>query len=301
VTDEAIHPRAAPTVPAAVTYDATQCNTLQELQAWRVGVLDHIQKFVPKPYQAFASKSIENKYQERQAQLESDTVGTSPLTEMASPEVLVSRSDGADLAMPPQSAGTRLRHMLEEVVHCSSKQDLEAWRSRARDVVVEEFPQDLKPFALADVQRHYEIRLADLLNVSTAPSDGRVLAQMLSEVDKCESEPELVVWREHVASHIRSRLPMSFQIPALGDMQMRFERRLDIIKRTAAKAQMHASAIPASGSDYTASFVGFGTFTVVLGGLSLPACMAIIAAFCRARRKVLIPTVCEVETHLMEA
>lgn len=297
---------AAPVRQAAIAYDATECHTLQELRAWRTQVLDHIQKFVPKPYQAFASKTVESKYRERHAQLVSRTVGSTPAVEIAVPEVTAAISDAGDhaqisnIAAAP-SAGVDLRRMLEEVVNCNTKEDLEVWRSRVREFVDQKLPQEFKPFALADMQRHYEIRVADLRKVSAPPNGAQILAQMLADVDECGSEAELVIWRERVASHIRSRLPVRFQIPALGDMQMRFDRRLNLIQRAGSSPQVDASALPSSRSPDAASSVGFGTFTVVLGGLMLPACMAVVVAFFRARHYALFPTVCDVETHLLEA
>lgn len=307
-------PQQAPMGPAAVAYDATQCKTMQELESWRDQVLDHIKKFVPKPYQDFASKSIESKYEDRKAQLSSTKSASSPIaphisSAAPSSEVLVARpalAPNAEMNQmgQPQSAGLDLRHMLEDVVSCKTEADLEAWRSKVRLFVDQELPQEFKPLALGDMQRHYEIRLGELRKVNTV-SDGQMLSQMLADVDRCESEPELVIWREHVASHIRSNLPSRIQIPALGDMQMRFDRRLEMIQKSRSNSQIDASAVPSTAgiSDGVSSATSFGTFTLVLGGLTLPAFMAVFAAFVRARHKAVVPTVCDIdcETHLLQA
>merc|ERR1712100_870151 len=69
---------------------------------------------------------------------------------------------------------------------------------------------------------------------------AQVLANMFKESDNCKDESQLRDWRQRVASHIRANMPQRFQIPALGDMQMRFENRLDVLHRAEANAKAAA-------------------------------------------------------------
>merc|ERR1712070_979638 len=121
---------------------------------------------------------------------------------------------------------------------------------------------------------------------------------MFKGSENCKDESQLRDWRQRVASHIRANMPQRFQIPALGDMQMRFENRLDVLHRAEANAKAAAEGkdvdaiVKLNADANTSENASHATsWMLVLAGLALPAVIAFAKAILQSSRKSSSPCV----------
>jgi hypothetical protein len=240
--------------------EAEDCKNVKELEAWRLAIVDHVEKFMRPEYQSAALADVQRRLMQRFAQLRN----------------------------PERS----FRELLLQADKCQSERELLAWRSSLENSIETDMPPDMKQFALADVQRHFEGRMSQLHEHHI--TEARALGRIFADADKCMSEAELRLWRQRAASHIREYVSQAFQIPALGDMQMRFERRMKVLQRGPAYSNDGSgSSLPVSSPAERNTTIamsephpaGSGSVVLmVLLGLGLPAVMAAVGSILRAHK-----------------
>lgn len=274
---------------AQMLNDAKQCESLEELEAWHHAISFHVENFTPPEHRTFASADVEKQFVQRRHELQ------------------LSSKTGME---PPAATDQQFPQFLNGVDDCNSERELHAWHLAIIDFVKKKVPAQLQSLALADVEKRYQLRLAKVqaantnvvgsslasnmgMTVALPPTEDsapKVLASLLHGADLCKNEAELRDWRQRVASHIRENIPIRFQIPALGDMQTRFDNRLQVLRKADSNARSIAQgkdvdAIAKTQVDAALSSSPGSSGIVVLGGLALPAFVAFVGAALRARRQ----------------
>jgi hypothetical protein len=116
-----------------------------------------------------------------------------------------------------------------------------------------------------------------------------VLAKLLAGPDECKSEAELKTWRQTAASYIKTHVVPAFRIPALGDMQMRYEKRLATLehktpppKKSQSGVEVVGALATASAASKTSESISKAPVMLVCLGLLLPALLSFVGAVFRA-------------------
>jgi hypothetical protein len=248
-----IDPQAFP----AMLADASSCESITQLQGWHTAVTAYVQHSMRPEHRGFALADVQRRFLERQVQL--------------------------------RTRGKNMNEMLADAKHCNSDIELEAWDSCVRSFVNAHMPPDIKPRALADVQKTFNRQLAEI-HSSNGDSSPEVLAKLLAGADDCKSEAELKMWRQTAALHIKTHVVPIFRIPALGDMQMRYEKRLATLehktpppKKSQSGVEVVGALATASAASTTSESISKAPVMLVFLGLLIPALLSFVGAVLRAR------------------
>jgi hypothetical protein len=247
-----IDPQAFPTMLA----DASSCESITQLQGWHTAVTAYVQHSMRPEHRGFALADVQRRFLERQVQL--------------------------------RTRGKNMNELLADAKHCKSDIELEVWDSCARSFVDARMPPDMKSRALADVRKTFNMQLAEI-HSSNGDSAPEVLAKLLAGADECKSEAELKTWRQTAASHIKTHVVPVFRIPALGDMQMRYEQRLATLqhkippsKKSQSGVEVVGALATASAASKTSESISKAPVMMVFLGLLLPALLSFVGAVFRA-------------------
>lgn len=240
---------------AAAPASASDCHTLAELKEWRDAQLARIKAYVPKAYQGFATKSLDDEFDSNQARIAKEaanvtTVTHAPAVLMAvseSPQGQAARTDYASQWIPhPEGSGSASpewyinryahKHAGDNVPRVHNASDIQEWRQHFMSRYAEAYHD------YAADEQSFDSKFGD------APQHA----------SDCRTLGALERWHEAQKARINSFVPKTYQDTAYDSLNSQFQANKARIARESTAAQ----SVPAQSAPAQSAPVQFAAVDV---------------------------------------